>query len=133
MRVAPLMNATASGMAGDDLAEGHEDQVARLVDHCVQAIEIAEHPNDLELLLVQGVADEVALDGKRILHEARRMEGANCLMMRHARRHDLATAGPARHEMRLDQTRRDLKIGIDEEPIQLTGVPRVGGRPKSIW
>ena len=54
-----------------------EDQVAVLVDHGVERIDVAEHADDLELLLVQRVADQVALDGERILHEAGGMEGAD--------------------------------------------------------
>jgi len=105
------------GVAGDDLAEAHEDQIPLLVEHGVQAIDVAEHADDFELLLVQSIADEVALDGKGILHESRGMEGADRLMMSNARHHDFPAAGPTGHEVRLNQARRDFEVGFDEEPI----------------
>ena len=49
-------------MARDDLAEVDVDEVAVLVDHGVERVDVAQHPHDLELLLVQRIADEIALD-----------------------------------------------------------------------
>ena len=82
-------------MAFDDLAERHVHEVAILVDHRVERVEFAEHAHDLELLLVQRIADEVALDGERVLHEAGGMEGADRFVVRDAGRDHLAAAGPA--------------------------------------
>ena len=91
------------------------DEVAVLVDHRVERVEFADHAHDLELLLVQRIADQVALDGERILHEARGMEGADGRVAGDAGRHHLAAAGPAGHEMRLDQAGGDAQIGLDED------------------
>ena len=49
-------------MAFDDLAEGDEDQLALLVDDRVEREHVAEHADDLELLLVQRIAGEIARD-----------------------------------------------------------------------
>ena len=61
------------------------DEVAVFVEHGVERVELAEHAHDLELLLMQRIADEIALDGERILHEPRGMEGADRLVMGDAR------------------------------------------------
>ncbi|KTQ97008.1 hypothetical protein NS226_05705 [Aureimonas ureilytica] len=53
-------------MACDDLAEGHADEVALLVEPRIEGVDIAQHLDDLELLLVQGIAHEIALDRQRI-------------------------------------------------------------------
>ena len=55
----------------------------------------------------------------RIFHETRGMEGADGFVVGDAGRDDLATAGPAGHEMRLDQAGRDAQIGFDEAAIEL--------------
>ena len=49
-------------MAFDDLAVRDEDQLALLVDDGVERQDVAEHAHDLELLLVQRIADEIARD-----------------------------------------------------------------------
>ncbi len=66
---------------------------------------------------MQRIADQVALDGERILHEAGGMEGADGRVTGDAGRHHLAAAGPAGHEMRLDQAGGDAQIGLDEAPV----------------
>ena len=85
--------------------------------HRVQRVDLAEPADDLELLLVQRIADEVALHGERILHEAGGMEGADRLVAGDAGRDHLAAAGPAGHEMRLDQPGGDAQIGLDEAAV----------------
>ena len=90
------------------------DQVAIFVDDRVERVEVAEPADDLELLLVQRIADQVALNGERIFHEARGMEGADGFVAGDAGRDDLAAAGPAGHEMRLDEAGGDAQIGLDE-------------------
>ena len=104
-------------MAGDDFAEGDVDEVAILIDHRVERVEFADLAHDLELLLVQRIADEVALHGERIFHEARGMEGADCRVAGDAGRHHFAAAGPAGHEVRLDEAGGDAQIGLDEDPV----------------
>ena len=52
-------------MALDHLAEVDVDEVALVVDHRIERVDLAEHPHDLQLLLVQRIAGEVALDGER--------------------------------------------------------------------
>ena len=49
-------------MTFDDFAKVDVNEVAVLVDHRVQRVDLAEHPHDLELLFVQRIAREVALD-----------------------------------------------------------------------
>ena len=82
-------------MAFDDLAEIDEGEVAVLVDHRVERIDLAEHADDFQLLLMQRVADQIALDGERILHKACGMEGADRLVAGNAGSNDLTAAGPA--------------------------------------
>ena len=114
MRVDVFDESHGGQMAGDDLAEGDVDQVAILVDHRVERVEFADHAHDLELLLVQRVADQVALDGERVFHEAGGMEGADRCVAGDAGRDHLAAAGPAGHEVRLDQAGGDAQIGLDK-------------------
>ena len=104
-------------MAGDDLAEGDVDKVAVLVDHGVQGIDVAQDADDLKLLLVQRIADQIALDRERVLHEAGGMEGADGLVTGDARRHHLAAPRPAGHEMRLDKAGGDAQIRLDEAAV----------------
>jgi hypothetical protein len=106
-------------MAGDDLAEADEDEVARFVDHGVERVDVAQHAHDLQLLLVQRIADEVALDRERILHEARGVEGADGLVHARRRARHLAAARPAGHEVRLDEAGRDAQLGLDEAAVDL--------------
>ena len=128
------MNADRCQMARDDFAECHVDEVAILVDDGVERIEFTNRAHDLELLLVQRVADEVALDGERVLHEAGGVEGADRRVAGNAGRHDFAAAGPAGHEMRLDQAGGDAQIGLDQDRrLMLIGVPRVAVGPRSTW
>ncbi len=85
----------------------------------LRAVEFAEPADDLELLFVKRIADQIALNGERIFHETRGMEGADGLVMGDARRDDLAPAGPAGHEMRLDQAGGDPQIRLDETAVEL--------------
>ena len=112
-------------MACDDVAERHKDQVAVFVDHGIERVDLADHADDLQLLLVQRIAGEIALNGQRIFHEARRMEGADRLVAGDAGRDDFAAAGPARHEMRFHQTGGDAQIGVKK-----TAVDRDRGAPR---
>ena len=105
-------------MAFDDLAERHVHEVAVLVDHRVQRVAVAQHAHDLELFLVQRIADEIALHRERILHEAGGVEGADRFVMRHARRDHLAAAGPAGHEVRLDQAGGDAQLRLHEAAVE---------------
>src|SRR3712207_7953680 len=59
--------------------------------------------------LVQRIANEVALDRERVLHEARRMEGADGLVPGDARCHHLAAARPAGHEVRSEEHTSELQ------------------------
>ena len=79
-------------VARDHLAEIDVDEVAVVVDHGVDRVDLAQHAHDLELLLVQRIAGEVALDRERVLHEARAVERADRVLVRDARRDDLAAA-----------------------------------------
>ena len=106
-------------MARDDLAEIDVSQIAIFVDDRVEAVYVAEPADDLELLFVKRIADQVALNGERIFHETRGMEGADGFVVGDAGRDDLATAGPAGHEMRLDQAGGDAQIRFDEAAIEL--------------
>ena len=109
-------------VARHDLAEAREDQVALLVEDRVEAVDPpADHAQDLQLLLVQRIAVEIAARRQRILHEARGMEGADRRVMRDAGRHDLAAAGPAGHEMRLDETGGDADVGLHEPAVDADG------------
>ena len=104
-------------MAFDDLTERHVHEVAVLVDHRVQRVAVTEPPHDLELFLVQRIADKVALHRKRILHKAGRVEGTDRFVMRHARCDHLPAAGPAGHEVRLDQTGGDAQLRLHETAV----------------
>ncbi len=104
-------------MALDDLAEGDAGEIAVLVQNGVERVDLADPAHDLELLLVQRIAGEVALDRQRILHEPRRVKGAYGRVMGDAGSHHLASARPAGHEMRLDQAGRDTQVGLDEAPV----------------
>ena len=106
-------------MARDDLAEIDVDEIAVVVDHGVERVDLAQHPHDLELLLVQRIAGEVALDRERVFHEARAVERADRVRVRDARRDHLAAARVARHEMRLDEPGRDAHVGFDEAAVEL--------------
>ena len=114
-----VTKSTRRQVALDDLAEGDADEVAILVQHRVEGVDVAQPADDLQLLLMQRIADEVALDGQRILHEASRVEGADRLMMGDAGGDDLAAARPAGHEMRLDQPRGDSQFRLGETPVDL--------------
>ena len=106
-------------MARDHLAKGDAEQVAVLVDDRVERIDIAEHAHDLELLLVQRVALQVARRSQRVLHEPRVMERADRFGMRHARRDHLAPTGISRHEMRLDQAGDNFQVSLNQTPVEL--------------
>jgi hypothetical protein len=95
------------------------DEIAVLVDHRVDRVHVAEHAHDFELLLVQRIAAEIALDRRRVFHEPRGMERADRVRVRNARRDDFAAARIARHEMRLDETRGNAQIGVDEAAVEL--------------
>ncbi len=110
-------------MARDDLAEIDVNEIAVVVDDRVERVQVAEAPDDLELLLVERIADQIALNGEGILHEARGMEGADRLVVGDAGRNDLAAAGPPGHEVRLDQTGRDAQIRVDEAAVELDRRP----------
>ena len=104
-------------MAGDDFAERDVDQVAVLVDHGVERVKFADLAHDFELFLVQRIADQVALHGQRIFHEARGMEGADRRVTGDAGCHHFAPAGPARHEMRFHQAGGDAQIGLHQDAV----------------
>ena len=106
-------------MALDDFAEADVDEVAVVVDDRIERVDVAQHPHDLELLLVQRVAGEVALDCERVLHEARAVERANRVGVRDSRCDDLPATGVAGHEMRLDQSGRDAQVRLDKSAVQL--------------
>ncbi len=82
-------------------------------------------PHDLELLLVQRIADEVALHGERILHEAGGVEGADGFV--------IATPGaitlrpPDQPAMKCGSTRPVAmrRSASTKRRSSLTGVPRV--------
>src|SRR6185312_7193731 len=61
-------------MASDDFAEGGENQIAVFVYDHVEGIDFADHANNLKLFLMQRVANQIALDSQRILHESRRVK-----------------------------------------------------------
>ena len=94
-------------MAGDNLAEIHVSQIAIVVDNCIETVQIAKLPDNLKLFFVKRIANQIALNGERIFHETRGMEGADGLVVGDARRDDLAAAGPASHKMRFDQAGGD--------------------------
>ena len=102
-----------------DLAEIDEREPPLLVDHGVQRQGAAQHPHDLELLLVQRIAFEHAVLGLGMRHEARAVEGRDGVLVGDAGRDHLAAAGVARHEMRLDQAGRDPQVRLDEAPVEL--------------
>ena len=106
-------------MAFDDVAIRHEDQLALLIDDGVERHDVSEHAHDLELLLVQGIANKIARDRSGILHEGRGVEGSDRVGMSDARSNNLAPAGVARHEMRLDQAGGDADLRLDEAAIEL--------------
>ena len=130
MRVEVFDERHCCQMARDDFSKCDVDEVAILVDHRVERIEFTNHADDLELLLVQRVADQIALDGERVLHEPGGVEGANGRMAGNAGRHHFAAAGPAGHEMRLDQARGDAQISLDEDPVDTDRRVARGGRAK---
>ena len=106
-------------MALDHFAEIDVDEIAVLVDHGVDRVDIAQHPHDLELLLVQRIAGEIALDRRRVFHEARAVKRPDRVRVRDSRRDDLPAARVARHEMRLDEPGRDAHFRLDEAPVEL--------------
>ena len=106
-------------VAFDHLAEVDVDEIAVLVDHGVDRVDVAQHPHDLELFLVQRIAGEIALDRRRVFHEARAVKRADRVRVRDARRDDLPAARVAGHEMRLDEPGRDAHVRLDEAPVEL--------------
>ena len=68
---------------------------------------------------MQRIAGEVALDRRRVFHEARAVEGADRVRVRDARRDDLPAARVAGHEMRLDEPGGDADVRFDEAPVEL--------------
>ena len=88
------------------------------VDHRVKCIHLAQHFHDRELFFVQRIAFEDAIGRARMGHEARAVESGDGFLVCHTRGNYLAPAGPARHEMRLDQPRRDANIRLDESAIK---------------
>src|SRR5450759_660696 len=100
-----------------DIAEVHVAEVALLVNDGVEGIKLTHLTYDLQLLLVQGVAGQVALDSQRIFHEPGGVKGTNRLLTGHAGRHDLAPTGPASHEMRLHQTGDDAQISLHQYSV----------------
>ena len=106
-------------VAFDDLAEGDEDQLALLVDDRVEGEHVAEHADDLELFLVQRIAGEIARHGRRVLHEGGGVERPDRIGVGNAGRDDLAPAGVAGHEVRLDQAGGDPHLRLDEAPVEL--------------
>ncbi len=114
-------------VALDHLAEIDVNEIAILVDHRVDGVDLAQHAHDLELLLVQRVAREVALDRRRVLHEARAVKGADGVGVGDSRCDDLPAARVAGHEMRLDEPGGDPQLGLDEAAIELDRRAPSGG------
>ena len=106
-------------VARDHLAEVDVHEIAVLVDHRVDGIDVAQHPHDLELLLVQRIAGEVALDRRRVFHEAGAVKRPDRVRVRDARRDDLPASRVAGHEMRLDEPGGDAHFRLDEAPVEL--------------
>ena len=107
-------------MAAHDLAKIHVSEIAIVVDNCVETVEIAKLADNFELFFVKRIANQIALNGERIFHETRGMEGADGLVMGDARCDDLAAAGPASHEMRFDQAGSDTQIRLDETAVEFS-------------
>ena len=115
-------------MAGDDLAEGDVDQVACLVDDGVERVDVADHADDLELLLVERIPGEVARTRKRVLHEPRVVEGADGVRVGNAGRDHFASAGIAGHEVGLDEAGGDLQVGLEETAVEFHRCAAGAGR-----
>src|SRR5450631_1355810 len=100
-----------------DISEVHVAQVALLVNDGVEGVKITHLTYYLQLLFVQGVAGQIALRSQRIFHEPGGVKGTNRLLTGDAGRYDLASTGPASHEMRFHQAGDDAQIGIHQQSV----------------
>ena len=82
---------------------------------------------------MQRVAGEVALDGQRVFHEPRAVEGADASAWRDAGSDHFAAARLAGHEVRLDQAGRDAQVGLDEAPVDPDRRAARRVTPSSTW
>src|SRR5262249_50335594 len=78
---------------------------------------------DARVLLVHGVADDAATVGPGMLQEARAVPDLDRLQGGDAGADDLAAAGVARHQVRLDQAGRDLQVGPQITAVQVDRHP----------
>ena len=72
---------------------------------------MAGHAGDFEQLAMQRVVFDRALHGAGIAHELRAVQNLDRFLRRQARRDQLAAAGKAQHQVRLDKAQRDVQIG----------------------
>jgi len=75
---------------------------------------------------VQRVAVQIALHGRRVFHELRIVERADGFVMGNTRRHHLAPAGIAGHEMRFNKARGDLQVRLRETAVDHNGNSAAG-------
>ncbi len=129
-RTEAATTSTAAWWLATHLAEADVHEPALLVDDGAQVVDRTEHPHDLQLLLVQRVALERALDGGRVLHEAGGVEGPDRGVVGDAGSDHLPAARPAGHEVRLDQPGDDLEVGVGEAAVERDRRAPGGGDPQ---
>ena len=86
--------------------------------HVQQEI-VAGHAGDLEQFAMQRVVLDGAFDGARVAHELRAVQDLDGLLRGESGRDQLAAAGVAQHQVRLDKPERDVQVGGDEALVDV--------------
>ena len=86
---------------------------------------VPRHAGDFEQFAVQRIVLDGALDGARLAHEARAVQHLDGLLRGQARGHQLAPAGVAQHQVRLDEAEGDVQVRRDEPLVDVDR--RAGG------
>ena len=85
------------------------------VDHEVMARE----RGDFQQLLMQRIAGERSFGGTRIAHEQRTVQPLDRFLAGQADRNEFASAGEARHQVGLNEPKRDMQIGFHKPPVDM--------------
>ena len=67
---------------------------------------------------MQGIASQIAAGCQRVTHESRIVKSSNRFCVSKAGCDDFSSAGVARHEVWLDETRNDAKVRVDESSVE---------------
>ena len=86
---------------------------------------VARHSRNLQELAMQRVVLRRTLHGARIPHEFRTVQHLDGLLRGQPRSNQLPAARIAQHEMRFDETERDVQIGRGESLVDIHGRTRL--------